>query len=108
MTALTKTEHAIRQLAQDEGTPVARAPMREAFYRNDILPLRYQVSMVAPDEISRLADEAYAQLRDIRDEMIHREIPGVSDSRSPEWLALHDPYVKAINTLRVAMRSDIR
>jgi hypothetical protein len=105
--ALTKTDGELQMLAVSQSTPVDELATRTAWRQYSLLALRYEVELVAPKSVTKTADAAYRTLRNMRD-AINRTKLVVGTPGSPEWEAVHLPYINAIDTLRSNMRADIQ
>jgi hypothetical protein len=105
--ALTNTDGELQMLAVSRSTPVDEVDTRTAWRKYSLLALRYEVQLVAPESVAKTADAAYRSLRNMRDAIRATKL-SVGTPGSPEWEAVHLPYIKAIDTLRSAMHADIQ
>jgi hypothetical protein len=112
--ALTLTDAELQALAVSEETPVDEVKIREAWRGHSLLPLRYEVELVAPEAVSEVAADTYRCLRAMRNAIRTTELTVSNAGRaggvegSAEWEAVHRPYIEAIADLRTVMRSDIQ
>ena len=105
--ALTNTDGELQMLAASQSTSVDEIAIRVTWRKYSLLALRYEVELIAPKSVTETANAAYKTLRDMRNAIGTAEL-SVGFPRSPEWEAVHRPYVDAIDTLRSSMRADVQ
>ncbi|MGH3522021.1 MAG: hypothetical protein ACRDU4_04130 [Mycobacterium sp.] len=105
--ALTNTDGELQMLAASQPAPVDEVSIRTTWRKYSLLALRYEVELVAPESVAATANAAYKTLRDMRNAIGTAEL-SVGFPRSPEWEAIHRPYINAIDALRSSMRTDIQ
>ncbi|MGI5217122.1 hypothetical protein [Nocardia sp. CA-290969] len=105
LTALTQTDTAMQALAIEGPTPLGRAEATAAFRSHDLVATIYELELVAPEVVSDDAWEVYRRLRDIREMLIAQQVVvDRAGAGSPEWQAVHNPFLVALDRLRAAMR----
>ncbi|WP_280402440.1 hypothetical protein [Nocardia carnea] len=105
LTALTQTDTALQALAIEGPTPLGRAEATAAFRSHDLVATIYELELIAPEPVSDSAWEVYRRLRDIREMLIARPVVVErAGAGSPEWQAVHNPFLTALDGLRGAMR----
>jgi hypothetical protein len=117
--ALTSTDSELQLLAIENPTPVPEAATREVWRRNSVLSLSYEVQLIAPGPVVHASINAYMRLRALRNAVrttrltvgntVAFNIPSRANEfpGSREWIAVHRPYVDALDALREEMRKDI-
>jgi hypothetical protein len=112
--ALTSTDSDLQLLAIAEETPVDAIKVRAVWRKYSVLALKYEVQLVASRVVAEAADATYSRLRVMRNAIRTTNLivgsPGNldDDPGSDEWVAVHVPYINAIEDLRRAMRADIQ
>ncbi|WP_156094704.1 hypothetical protein [Nocardia lijiangensis] len=105
--ALTQTDNAMQALAIGR-TPLDRAEATAAFRSNQLVAAIYELELVAPQSVCDAAWLTYDKLRDIREALIAQSMTvGRADAGSPEWRAVHEPFLAALEQLREAMRRQL-
>lgn len=105
LTALTQTDSAIQALAIEGPTPLNRTEVTAAFRSNHLVAVIYELELVAPQAVCDDAWSAYERLRDIREALIaHSVVVERAGAGSPEWRAVHEPFLAALKQLRASMR----
>jgi hypothetical protein len=117
--ALTSADSELQLLAIESQAPVPEAATREVWQRNSVLSLSYEVQLIAPSPVVHASINAYMRLRALRNAIrttalavgntVAFNIPSRPDefNGSSEWIAIHRPYMEAVDALREAMRKDI-
>lgn len=105
LSALTQTDNAMQALAIDGPTPLDRGEITAAFRSHQLVAAIYELELVAPKAVCDDAWSAYEKLRDIRERLVtHRVVVGGTGGGSPEWQAVHQPFLVALEQLRAGMR----
>ncbi|MFD7923383.1 hypothetical protein ACFV3R_29730 [Streptomyces sp. NPDC059740] len=105
LAALARTRNHLRIAARSAQTPGAERARQavEAFRDGNAYELRYQLAVVAPEEVVRASTAAFRALRDLRDTVedgaLHTE---------PRYTALRDCWEDRLAELRAVMRRDVR
>lgn len=107
LAALTQTDNAIQALAIEGPTPLARSEATAAFRSHQLVAAMYELELIAPKVVCDHARPAYERLRDIRETLIAQAVVvGPAGAGSPEWRAVHEPFLKALAQLSAAMRAE--
>lgn len=107
LAALTQTDNALQALAIDRPTPLARAEATSAFRSHQLVAAMYELELIAPKAVCDHAGPAYQRLRDMREALIAQPVVvGPAGSGSPEWRAVHEPFLDALGRLSAAMRAE--
>ena len=105
LSALTQTDNAMQALAIDHPTPLARGDITAAFRSHQLVAAIYELELVAPKAVCDSAWSAYERLRNIRELLItHSVVIGGTGGGSPEWQAVHEPFLVSLGQLRAGMR----
>ncbi|ATL65302.1 hypothetical protein CRH09_02745 [Nocardia terpenica] len=104
LAALTDAHERMRvvALAGDGGEGGRAAAVLDVFRDVGCYQVRYEMSLVAGQEVLDGAEKCFQLLRDIRD-----EFAGGAVVESPEYVALRRAYRTALRELQAAMRVDL-
>ncbi|MFD6163030.1 hypothetical protein ACFWF7_43685 [Nocardia sp. NPDC060256] len=106
--ALVKTDIAVQALAMSQATPLSNADATAAFRSHQLVAARFELELVAPQEITDAAEVAYDALNAVRVTLTTTSVTvGHRGVGSPEWLAVHEPFRMALDSLRQAMRAGL-
>ncbi|WP_159843073.1 hypothetical protein [Nocardia sp. CY41] len=105
LTALTQTDNAMQALAIGRSSPLDRAEATAAFRSNHLVAAIYELELFAPKSVCDNAWLAYGRLKDIRETLITQSVTiERAGAGSPEWRAVHEPFLAALKQLRESMR----
>ncbi|MFD9442451.1 hypothetical protein ACFWBR_30480 [Streptomyces sp. NPDC060006] len=102
--ALSLTTHRLRDLKRTTGLPREELMERagEILGSTNAYHLRYQMLIIAPEHLGRMADLAFMRVRDLRDRFDEADI-----GADPDWPSVQRALSEALDALRKAMRSDL-
>ncbi|WP_433666480.1 hypothetical protein ACQP06_22615 [Nocardia sp. CA-136227] len=108
LTTLVQTDTAMQALGLHEPTPLDREAVTAAFRSFSLVAVGYELDLVAARAVREDAAEAYRKLRDIREALIETSMTvGRRPAGSPEWHAVHEPFLRALDRLRQTMRHEL-
>ncbi|MEV0466063.1 hypothetical protein [Nocardia tengchongensis] len=108
LTALVQTDTAMQALGLHGATPLEREAVTAAFRSYSLVAVGYEVDLVASRAVREDAADAYRKLREIREALIETQLTvGRAPAGSPEWHAVHAPFLRALDRLRHTMRHEL-
>ncbi|WP_148589726.1 hypothetical protein [Streptomyces sp. WAC01526] len=102
LAALSRVADELWSLGHGEDRTNLQARAHDVWQRGDVYPLRYQMTIDAPDRIASASDACFRNLRAFRD-VVGAGAEGGTDA----FLEAQYRYDGALTTLRQGMRSDL-
>ncbi|WP_327183332.1 hypothetical protein [Streptomyces sp. NBC_01334] len=104
LAALWLTRHRLRDLKRSVGLSREERIEQagEILGSANAFQLLYQMHIMAPDRLGDVADQTFLKLRHLRDRFDEPDV-----STDPGWSATQAALGEALETLRLAMRSDL-
>ena len=101
---LSLTTHRLRDLKRNTGLTREELIRQagEILGSTNAYQLRYQMLIIAPEQLGDTADQAFGRVRDLRD-----RFDGPDVSTDSEWSSAMNAVSETLNALRTAMRSDL-
>ncbi|MFE3052563.1 hypothetical protein [Nocardia sp. NPDC059239] len=108
LTALTQTDNAMQALAIGRATPLSRADVTATFRSNQLVAALYELELVAPKTVGDAAGVVYKALKAIREALVTQSLTvGGQGTGSADWIAVHEPFLTALQELRDVMRREL-
>jgi hypothetical protein len=105
LSALSRTRNEIRLAASKDSEPAEERSKqaREAFKEGGAYELRYQVALLAPEQVVSASDAAFRALRDVRDVVVAGAVHGEAG-----YVSDRDKWESRFAALREEMRRDLK
>jgi hypothetical protein len=102
--ALTETHESMRAASGRDGLTAAQraGALRDVFHDGGLYQLRYQIGVIADQQVLDAAEAAFQQMRDIRDTFAHGG--RISD---PQYQEQRTAWGALLRTLQQAMRDEL-
>ena len=102
--ALTETHESMRAASGRDGLTAAQRAdaVRDVFHDGGLYQLRYQIGVIADQQVLDAAEAAFQQMRDIRDTFAHGGRIG-----DPQYQEQRTAWGGVLRTLQLAMREEL-